>query len=147
MRRYMTIALMCAAFTGTEVLADERCLSQFTKFDVCKAAKQFHGEIVEMLPLRMNQNLTLSRALALGPELILYAVWDQTDAEIHQRLRSANTTKDGLISTIQRMTESTVCGQEETAAFIRLGGRMSYHYTTSDGVPVTMVTIDQCPRN
>lgn len=123
------------------------CLSTYTQFDLCKFANEVQSGLAPMLPMRMNKNLTLSRVMVLGSQVVFYAVWDQSNADIDERLRAAGMTKDGLIDTMKKMAYSTVCGQEETAAFIRLGGKMSYHYVTSDAVPVTMVTVDQCPRS
>ncbi len=143
----LAIATFVAASTASAAASDEDCVSKFTKFDVCNTAKEFQAELAPILPMRMNKNVTVSRSAAIGPELIMYATWDQTDAELNERLTLAGMTKDNLIHTMNSMARSTVCGQEETAAFVRLGGRMSYHYATSDAVPVTMITIDECPRN
>jgi len=56
-------------------------------------------------------------------------------------------TKDAFIGKMNEATSAMVCGQEATAAFVRLGGKISYHYQTADNMPLTVVTIGACPKN
>ncbi|ATU92744.1 hypothetical protein B5P45_25190 [Phyllobacterium zundukense] len=140
----MTVLWVFASIAYAEA-AEENCLSKHTKFDLCEASRGFQAEVAPSLPMKLNANTTLERVAAIGPSVVMYAAWAQTYAEFQAKLEAAGVAKEVYIENLNTMTKTMICGQEPTAAFVRLGGVMQYHYRTADAVPVTMATVSECP--
>ena len=137
------LAVLFFVLLANEAFSDE-CLSRFTKYDVCAAARKMQEEIAPSLPLAINSNMVFESALAIGPRFTMLVRWNAKTAKMNELLAASNMTKDDLTKKIQAQTRAMVCGQQAIAAFVRLGGSVQYSYKTLDGEPVATVVIDKC---
>lgn len=97
---------------------------------VAKAAAQ----IREQAPVKVDQDTTLTGAIAAGSEIIYAMTVDMTlDAA---ELADAN-------AQMHQTLEGKVCGDKKTRAFIGLGAKMTYVYTLSDG-QTFQTSVDHC---
>jgi TPR repeat protein len=121
------------------------CFSKYTKYDICSKAKEMHGQIVPILPMRLNANMTLNQAFVAGPAISLVAIWHIDNVDLRATLTANGMSDADLKLKMDQQSKSMVCGQQFMGAFIRLGGKMHYIYRTQDGVPVHSTTVDSCP--
>jgi len=59
------------------------CFSKVTRFNVCEKAREYQRALAPSLPMKMNANVTISTVVALGPRMVMTAVWNvsKTDLE------------------------------------------------------------------
>ncbi|MGY3489638.1 hypothetical protein ACVW1C_007521 [Bradyrhizobium sp. USDA 4011] len=94
--------------------------------------------------MKMNANITMSTAIAIGPRVIIAAVWNIDKAEFDARLKANNTTVADLASKMDIATKNSVCSLDVMAAFVRLGGQVQYLYRTLDGTIVMSPLVAAC---
>jgi uncharacterized protein len=121
------------------------CFSKYTKYDICSKAKEMHSQLVPLLPMRLNANMTLNQASVAGPAISLVAIWHIDNADLRATLKANGMSEADLKLKMDQQSKTMVCGQQFMGAFIRLGGKMLYVYRTQDGVPVHSTTVDSCP--
>lgn len=143
MRTCFATFVILASLTTSPALTDD-CSPNATGVDVCEFAQKAQAELASSLPMRLNKNMTLHSASAIGRRVTLAVIWDQTWAEVEQKLRGAGVSMADYTKTMDQMSMQFMCGQEETAAFIRLGGIWDVSYRTIDFHPIHTTSIEAC---
>jgi hypothetical protein len=120
------------------------CFSKFTKYDVCAKAKEIQGQAASTLPMRVNAEMTFSQVVAIGPLVMFVIVWQIDSNDLQVALKAQSMTAADLKLKMDQQTKTMICGQQVTAAFVRLRGKIQYAYRTQDGVPVHAPMIEMC---
>jgi hypothetical protein len=139
-----TILLCCAS---RSLAADDgpECFSKYTKTNVCDFARQAQATVAPTLPMQINGNVIIVSAVVAGPRLVFVAAWKIRAAEAEAMVRSRGASMDDWKSNVLVATRNTVCSQEVTAAFVRLGGQVQYLYKDPDGQILFSPLVDACP--
>jgi hypothetical protein len=141
-KRYLAVLIFAWPVAA---LADDACLSKYTKTDVCAFARKMQAGMAPSLPMVISSNVTISTVLAIGPRVVFNAVWSRTNAEIDAEIVAAGLTRSRLTEMMAEMSKNWICGSKVPAAFVRLGGEVQYTYKTMDGFPVASPLITDCP--
>lgn len=146
MRRGAAYAAIACLISGLAAAQDApECFSPATHFNICEKARQFHAEMAAGLPMLLNSNITLSTAAVAGPRIIITALWNVTKESLAATLAANHTTSEVMAAKMQQFTENSICGQEPTGAFVRLGGQIQYLYKTRDGFIELSPVVVTCP--
>lgn len=140
----IAIALTTACLSAVSYAQEDACLSPTARFDVCQYAREVQEGTASSLPMQLNANMVLERVAAIGPRVAFYAAWSASSADLETALLNARTSEKAIKEGMVTQTRTMVCGQETTAAFIRLGGEIQYLYRLSDGAPFMSVLVDRC---
>ena len=150
--RYNLIAIVTIGIFFADIVIPQRalgqgsddCITGYTKFDVCAAAKEIQRNAAPNLPMQLSAEMTLMSIMAIGGRVGMNVIWHMTEVELNSRIAMNNTTLENLRSQMQSYSRTSVCSREVTAAFVRLGGEMQYHYTTNDGFSIASPLIKNC---
>jgi hypothetical protein len=145
-----TILLLAVYFGPASPLLGEQgapeCLSKYTKTNVCNIAADIQNKIAGLLPQKLNQNMTLMSVMAVGPSLGAVVVWHMTQADLQTSLDNGLMPISQLRSRLDDFTKKSVCSANFIKSFVRLGGKFSYIYKTSDGYQIHAISITNCPE-
>ena len=145
--RCLPILIFMLVFSSTaNAEGEDECQSRYTHYDVCAKASEVQRELAPLLPMQMISTMTLSTVIAVGPLLAFSVVWKIEHRELMLSLTNIGKTMDDLTVTMEAQTSTLVCGQDVLAAFVGLGGKIEYNYRTLDAVPITSITIQDCPE-
>lgn len=133
-KKIARVVLSCCA-PSLAVAADDgaECFSKYTKTNVCDYARKAQAQAVPTLPMRLNAQVSVTSVMAIGPRLVFVAQWNLTSAQAQALVQERGTTMQEWGASVQKVTQNSVCTQESTAAFIRLGGEVQYIYKGPDG--------------
>jgi hypothetical protein len=146
-RAWQVLPLAAVFLVGDANAQDgPECFSPATKFNVCAQAREMQKQIAAALPMKTSANVTVISALAIGRDLNMNAMWDMTKADLEKSLVANGMTLAMISERISAATKNSVCSVPVTAAFVRLGGRISYTYRTTDHFHIAAVAVDNCPR-
>jgi hypothetical protein len=142
------LALMMAFGLSDGAFAQQRnadCFPNVIKMDMCAEAAKLQAAAAPNLPQKVSADMTLLSAIAVGPRLSLTVRWDLTRGGLTAALAAANLTLDQFVSRITAGERAYVCGNPPTAAFVRLGGSVTYMYQTADGSTIASPLVTACP--
>src|SRR5947207_645199 len=125
MKIIIVAAGVLIAASGTAFAQDD-CTPNLVRFDVCAEARMLQAQAAGGLPMRMNQEMTLQQIAAFGRRLSMTVVWFYTNTELDKMLVAGRMSRDDLKTKMDSQTRSMVCGQENLAAFVGLGGEIQY---------------------
>ena len=136
------ILLLVSIFPSLGFAGDE-CHPNLIGVDMCAQARELQMHMADNLPQKMNSEMTLTKILATGPQLNLYAQFSYNRSYI-ENLAAGKISMGDLAEKLKGHTQTVICKQEVTAAFVRLGGKISYSYSFSDDNPYMEVLVDHC---
>lgn len=138
--------ILAALIVSTAPVTASECVPNHVGADVCEFAKKVQSEMASILPQRISQNVTIVNATVVGPLLTMSAQWNFTLAQIDTLISKSGKTKDQFMQAIDLGVQRSICADERTAAFVRLGGKVQHIYRTTDSFTVRVVTVENCPR-
>ncbi len=137
--------ILCGQLASTAFAQKKnRCLSEYTKFDICAEAKKIHSALAKITPQKMNTEMTLQHAIVLENRLVMIVVWQMDDDALTARLSAAGMDRNSLYTKFKTQTKSAVCSQKTLAAFVGLGGEVQYIYRTLDAIEIASLLVSTC---
>ncbi len=130
---------------GTHCAVADECKPNHVDFDVCAFAREVQAKTAPLLPMKMSANVTFINIIAAGPLLSMGVQWSFTSAEIDALIASSQKTPEQFYAAMDAYNKNSICGSQDTAAFVRLGGNAQYIYMTKDGKTVRTIRISDCP--
>jgi hypothetical protein len=143
----MKAATLCLlTLIGSPALSQtqDECLSEFIKHDVCADALNLQTEAAPYLPQRINNEMIIVSVLAVGPLLSMNVQWLMTKPELNARLKINKISLLKLRRQMQEFTTTAVCSDKIQSAFVRLGGRVQFIYSTTDAFQIAAPTVSDC---
>ena len=125
--------------------AGDECRPNLIGEDMCAHAREMQQKMSQNLPQQLNSNMTLTKILAVGPELVLYVQFSY-DRLYLENLAAGKITMEALADKLNVSTQTILCEQRTTAAFFHLGGKVRYSYSFSDNSPYMDVEVGHCDR-
>lgn len=120
------------------------CFSKYTKMNICEYARGAHAEMVNVLPMKLSNNVTIVTAVVVGPRLVMGASFQMTKAAAEALATERGITMTAWADKIAEATTNSVCGDKQLSAFVRLGGQVQYVYKTLDGFPIFQPAVTSC---
>lgn len=124
--------------------ADNACIPNLIKEDMCVSAKKITTAMQKELPVKITENMVITTATAEQRRVILTASLSYNldtlidmadgDKEFIAKARAIN----------KKVSRKTICENREIRAFINLGGEVQYDYIFNDGSVYDIVTITSC---
>lgn len=131
-------------FVPVVSLADNSCIPNLIKEDMCVSAKKITTAMQKELPVKITENMVITTATAEQRRVILTASLSYNldtlinmadgDKEFIAKARAIN----------KKVSRKTICENREIRAFINLGGEVQYDYIFNDGSVYDIVTITSC---
>lgn len=116
--------------------------------DACRAAQEIVAMYSDVLPMKINENITLEKASALKNIVQLTAVLIYSKQELETALSKKGLTFDDMSRQLIGMTRAGTCQENSgTLAFISLGGQIQYDIKYSDGTPLLTIDIKDCEKS
>lgn len=127
--------------------ADNACIPNLIKEDMCVSAKKITTAMQKELPVKITENMVITTATAEQRRVILTASLSYNldtlidmaggDKEFIAKARAIN----------KKVSRKTICENREIRAFINLGGEVQYDYIFNDGSVYDIVTITSCDNS
>jgi len=133
---------------ANSVIAEDSCFTEFTKFNMCKKARELSDGMANMLPMKISQNMAWESVASFGKTIQGQIRLGYTRKHLEEQYK-----KSGLpISQAKQAMEKSahnICKQEDPAAraFIGLGGNFRYIYSFIDGEHFITIDINNCDEN
>lgn len=140
------LLLITVLLTPLFSMANDACFPNLIKENMCKHADNLSNEIKKNLPIRLTDNMVLTKIKSVDRRIILTASLSydfnvlknvfNDDKDFIDRARHIN----------REMSIKNVCADKHVRAFINLGGEIEYEYIFNDGSIYDVVTITDCSR-
>jgi hypothetical protein len=113
--------------------------------DVCEGAQFFAKDMSSVLPLNLNQNMTLSTAVAYENQLHIGIFYRIPRKELERQVKEApNFTWDDLVHQMNIHQTTRWCSIPELKKFITQGGVVVSHYNFVDAGEPMRIIVDSC---
>ena len=141
---YFTIIVLIIFSTKALAATD----SKLNENDACRAAREIAAMFTGILPMKMSENITLEKAVALKNIVQLTAVLIYSKQELEKALSKKGMTFYDMNRQLIGMTRAGTCQENSgTLAFISLGGQFQYDIKYSDGTPLLTIDIKDCEKS
>lgn len=140
------LLLIIVLLTPLFSMANDACFPNLIKENMCKHADNLSNEIKKNLPIRLTDNMVLTKIKSVDRRIILSA---SLSYDFNTLKNIFNDDKDFIEKArcINReMSIKNVCADKHVRAFINLGGEIEYEYIFNDGSIYDVVTITDCSR-
>lgn len=143
MKILLKSALLAAMVLSAPSMAQSSCSPK--GLDVCKMARQIADEMAGMLPVRLNQNLSIQTVFAERHSVTLTAKFEYDKATLDRVLADAGLSNDQMLDVMRKNAKGAVCATNAPAKpFIENGGLIRYLYRFNDGSTYTTVLVASC---
>lgn len=143
MKIYFTIIVLM--IFSTKAIAAPDCKAN--ENEACRAAQEIVAMYSDVLPMKMNENITLEKAAALKKIVQFTAVLIYSKQELETALSRKGMTFKDMNTQLIGMTRTGTCQENsETLAFISLGGQFQYDIKYSDGTSLLTIDIKDCEK-
>lgn len=143
-RKILSAIALVVFATQVRAADGPECFSKYTKMNICQYAREAQQKMAENLPMKINQNLTMSTVIAVGPRMVMTANFQMTEAQAQEFARSRGFSMEKWSERIDDATRNTVCASEQLKAFVGLGGQIQYVYRTLDGQQIFAPKVSSC---
>lgn len=120
------------------------CSTEFTRLNLCEEARRVADGAKSILPIRVDQELTILSLASEGRKLRMTAKWDLSMVRMHSRMKANNVTIEELKAQLRQAGSDNACNDGALAAFIGLGGILEYTYLDSSYSSIHSFEIDSC---
>jgi len=139
-------AIIVVLLFSTKAIAAPDCKAN--ENDACRAAQEIVAMYSDVLPMKMNDNITLEKAAALENIVQLTAVLIYSKQELETALSRKGMTFKDMNTQLIGMTRAGTCQENSgTLAFISMGGQFQYDIQYSDGTSLLTIDIKDCEKN
>jgi hypothetical protein len=112
--------------------------------DLCAQARAAADDMAKLLPMHVNQNLTLMTVFAIGKRITVTALLAYNRQFLESYAASNAISMKSVDSAMANMAKSGACSQDETKNFIENGGSLQYLYRFQDGTSYLNPVVSSC---
>jgi hypothetical protein len=128
----------------TQIDSGNRCTPNAVNFNVCDVAEEMVDAWVNKLPLQLNKNLVLEKAIATGRAINFYALLSYNEPYLSEIASAGGMSLGELKTGFRSSTKNRVCSADGVEPFVGLGGEVVYHYSFHDGTAYLTAKVDEC---
>lgn len=121
------------------------CTPNSIGHDVCESAREMTQSLANQLPLSVNRDITIEKAVSSRETVYIFASLTYSDINLVEFASANGMSVEDLKAKTSSSTRDRACfGAGEVKSFIGLGGVMVYHYAYSDGSDYLTVKVTDC---
>ncbi len=133
------------AKSSEKSLIVSQCRSKGTpSIDLCVRARAAADEVAATLPMRLNQNLTITTAFADGTRVVATAMLGYDQAFLESTAASKGLSIRDVDAAIMNIAQTSACAPGPLRDFIISGGSVQYKYRFRDGTPYLEPVVASC---
>jgi len=141
-KRIFLALFMILLSSQASISRADKCYSKYSDFNICDFALKIQKEMAPKLPMQLSKNLHVKSMIANGPELMINALLAYDENFLNQSLAAQGAPRSVVDNHMKLSTINSICSNEQTEAFVGLGGSIIYRYYFIDGVHYLEIPVD-----
>lgn len=137
-----TLKFLASLLLGVSTAVSASCPA--TKKPACDFAKKMATELSSSLPIRMSQNMQLSRAFAQDQYLNFYIVLNYDRSFLASAMRQKGATVEDAKRGLASFAKNYVCSTPVLAQATNSGFVQTFHYQLNNGELLTSFSVSRC---
>ena len=133
MKKLITALIILISFIGMSKANDVEALAKYVQVNLSKN-----------LPQKISQNMTLTEVIAINDMVMLNALLSYDREFLENKLNSVGNTMQNFKYHFPQVVKKGVCTNEALLKFVRMGGKINYRYSFSDGENFLTIRIRRC---
>ncbi|KGP45059.1 hypothetical protein [Morganella morganii] len=141
MRKILLVAMLSVSLS---TLADNPCMPNLIKEDMCVAASKFAVEINRDIPVDLGGGIKLTAVKAEQRRVILAVTFPYNMDVLKSTVSDDKKVIDDSKAISRKVMKTNLCTSKTTRAFINLGGEIQQDSFFSDGSIYDSLTVTSC---